>query len=109
MVENVKRLVRDLYSELLARLVLLINRSIEPPPGQARHSFSILLLDSPGFQNPNLTKESASLLDLTYNYLQERLQQFFFNSLLETLGEKEKGLVKVLTELSYLISQPLTS
>ena len=95
-VENVKRLVRDLYSEMLARLVVLINRSIKPPPAQAKHSFSILLLDSPGFQNPNLTNHSASLLDLTYNYLQERLQQFFFNSLLETLGEKEKGLVKVL-------------
>ena len=97
MLENVKRLVQNLYSDLLARLVLLINRSIQPRAQvQAKPSFSILLLDSPGFQNPNLTNHSASLLDLTYNYLQERLQQFFFNSLLETLGEKEKGLVKVL-------------
>ena len=100
LLENVKRLVRDLYSDLLARLVLLINRSIQAP-AQAKPSFSVLLLDSPGFQNPNLNKHSASLQDLTYNYLQERLQQFFFDSLLETLGEKEKELVKVLTELSF--------
>ena len=79
---------------------MLINRSIQPP-AQAKHSFSILLLDSPGFQNPNLNKHSAGLLDFTYNYLQERLQQFFFNSLLESLGEKEKGLVKVKTAFRF--------
>ena len=92
--ENIKRLIQNLYSDLLSRMVVLINRSIQPT---TKHSVSILLFDSPGFQNPNLTggNPSAGLVDFSYNYLQERLQHFFFNSKIERLGEKEKGLVKV--------------
>ena len=95
--ENIKRLVQNLYSDLLARLVILINRSIQPP---AKQLVSILLLDTPGFQNPNMTggKHSAGLVDLSYNYLQERLQQFFFNSRVERLGEREKGLAKLFVD-----------
>ena len=47
--DNVNRLAVNLYSELLTRLVSFINRSIRP---QGKHSSSIILFDSPGFQNP---------------------------------------------------------
>ena len=41
-------LATNLYSDLLTRLVGLINRSIQP---YDVHSAAIILLDSPGLQN----------------------------------------------------------
>ena len=48
--DNVNRLAVNLYTELLSRLVTLINRSIQP---YQKHATAIILFDSPGFQNPN--------------------------------------------------------
>ena len=48
--DNVNRLAVNLYSELLTRLVSFINRSIQ---AEVRHLSSVILFDSPGFQNPS--------------------------------------------------------
>ena len=48
--ENVRRLSVSLYAELLSRLVSFINRSIRPTTAQPA---TIILVDSPGFQNPS--------------------------------------------------------
>ena len=48
--DNINRLATNLYTELLSRLTSLINRSIKP---YTVYSASIILFDSPGFQNPN--------------------------------------------------------
>jgi len=68
MLDNVNRLAVNLYTELLSRLISLINRSIQP---YDKHTASIILFDSPGFQNPNSVGDrcSAGFVDLCYNYL----------------------------------------
>jgi len=93
--DNVNRLAVNLYTELLSRLVSIVNRSIKPFD---KHSSSIILFDSPGFQNPNCVgdKPSAGFVDLCYNYLQERLQFEFNNSQVDRLDEKEKELAKLM-------------
>ena len=62
--DNIQRLAVTLYTELLSRLVSLINRysavqcstiqyitrSIQP---YHKHAAAVILFDSPGFQNPN--------------------------------------------------------
>ena len=50
MADNARRLAVNLYTELLARLVKLINRSIRSAHKQ---QCNILIFDSPGFQNPS--------------------------------------------------------
>jgi len=71
MLDNVRRLAVNLYSDLLSRLLKIINRSIKPD-GAAPHS--LILLDSPGLQGPKQgDKSAAGFSDLCYNYLQERL------------------------------------
>ena len=49
--DNINRLAVNLYSELLTRLVSYINQSLKP---KMKHSSSVILFDSPGFQNPNI-------------------------------------------------------
>ena len=71
MLDNVRRLAVNLYSDLLSRLLKIINRSIKPEMA-APHS--LILLDSPGLQGPKQgDKSAAGFSDLCYNYLQERL------------------------------------
>ena len=71
MLDNVRRLAVNLYSDLLSRLLKIINRSIKPDV-PAPHS--LILLDSPGLQGPKQgDKSAAGFSDLCYNYLQERL------------------------------------
>ena len=72
MLDNVRRLAVNLYSDLLSRLLKIINRSIKPDV-PAPHS--LILLDSPGLQGPTKQgdKSASGFSDLCYNYLQERL------------------------------------
>eukprot|EP00092_Neocalanus_flemingeri_P063998 GFUD01077554.1.p1 GENE.GFUD01077554.1~~GFUD01077554.1.p1 ORF type:complete len:1054 (-),score=370.42 GFUD01077554.1:113-3274(-) len=93
--DNVNRLAVNLYSELLTRLVTLINRSIHP---EVKQSSSIILFDSPGFQNPSCSgeKPNAGFVELCYNYLQERLQLLFCNSQVDQLGDRDKSVAKLL-------------
>jgi len=93
--DNVNRLAVNLYSELLTRLVSFINRSIQ---AEVRHLSSVILFDSPGFQNPSCVgdKPSAGFVELCYNYLQERVQLLFSNSQLEQLGERDRSVAKLL-------------
>lgn len=69
-------LVIGLYSEVFARVISLINKAIQR---NVRTISSILLIDTPGFQNPSScgSQEGAKLFDLQHNYLQERLQLLF--------------------------------
>lgn len=69
--------VIGLYSITINLVVAIINKTISSP---AHSMSSILLLDTPGFQNPSScgVQTGASLSDLSHNYLQERLQQYFY-------------------------------
>ncbi|XP_030375800.1 unconventional myosin-XVIIIa isoform X2 [Scaptodrosophila lebanonensis] len=79
--ECLEALVIGLYSEALAAVVALINRQICT---SAHTIASILLIDTPGFQNPASCGQQvgASLADLRHNYLQERLQMLFHHTTL---------------------------
>lgn len=74
--ESLEGLVIGLYSEAFAATVALINKAICT---SAHTIASILLVDTPGFQNPASCgmQLGASLADLKHNYLQERLQLLF--------------------------------
>ncbi|KAH8417188.1 hypothetical protein KR222_005934, partial [Zaprionus bogoriensis] len=79
--ECLEALVIGLYSEALAAMVALINRQICT---SAHTIASILLIDTPGFQNPASCGQQlgATLADLRHNYLQERLQMLFHHTTL---------------------------
>lgn len=74
--ESLEGLVIGLYSEAMAAAVSLINKSVST---SAHTIASILLVDTPGFQNPAScgVQTGATLADLRHNYLQERLQLLF--------------------------------
>ncbi|XP_055375472.1 unconventional myosin-XVIIIa isoform X4 [Condylostylus longicornis] len=74
--ENLEGLVVGLYTEAMAAVVALLNKAICT---SAHTIASILLVDSPGFQNPAScgVQIGATLSDLRHNYLQERLQLLF--------------------------------
>lgn len=77
--DSLEALAVGLYSEALAAVVALVNKSI----CLSVHTIaSILLIDSPGFQNPASCgfQRGASLFDLRCNYLQERLQLLFHHT-----------------------------
>ena len=58
MADNARRLAVNLYTELLSRLVKLINRSIRPPVKQPCNMF---MFDSPGFQNPSTIGKNINI------------------------------------------------
>ncbi|XP_078536201.1 unconventional myosin-XVIIIa isoform X13 [Lissotriton helveticus] len=65
-----------LYSELFTLLISLINRALK----SSQHSHcSMMVVDTPGFQNPEMTKQNrgATFEELCHNYAQERLQKLF--------------------------------
>ncbi|XP_041437648.1 unconventional myosin-XVIIIa isoform X6 [Xenopus laevis] len=65
-----------LYSELFTLLISLVNRALK----SSQHSLcSIMIVDTPGFQNPKLVKQDrgATFEELCHNYAQERLQALF--------------------------------
>ncbi|XP_055598007.1 unconventional myosin-XVIIIa isoform X6 [Uranotaenia lowii] len=74
--DSLEGLVVGLYSEVMAAAVALVNKAISTSNNTIA---SILLIDTPGFQNPASCGQQtgASLSDLRHNYLQERLQLLF--------------------------------
>ncbi|KAK2870947.1 hypothetical protein Q8A67_023474 [Cirrhinus molitorella] len=65
-----------LYSELFTLIISLINRALK----SSQHSLcSLLIVDTPGFQNPRQVKNQrgATFEELCHNYAQERLQTLF--------------------------------
>ncbi|XP_050985368.1 unconventional myosin-XVIIIa isoform X5 [Labeo rohita] len=65
-----------LYSELFTLVISLVNRALK----SSQHSLcSLLIVDTPGFQNPKFAKRDrgATFEELCHNYTQERLQTLF--------------------------------
>ncbi|XP_037872531.1 unconventional myosin-XVIIIa isoform X1 [Bombyx mori] len=73
--------VNGLYNETFNIVAALVNRSLST---SARTSASILLLDTPGADNPMCAgqQSGAGLSKLLSNYLQERLQAVFHEAML---------------------------
>lgn len=96
--DSLEGLVIGLYSEAVAAAVSLINKSIST----SIHTIaSILLVDSPGFQNPASCglQAGATLSDLKHNYLQERLQLLFHHMTLVMPRERyAQEMVEIDTE-----------
>lgn len=87
--------VVGLYLYVVEVVVAIINKTISSP---AHSMSSILLLDSPGFQNPSScgVQTGASLSDLSHNYMQERLQMFFYqHALIEPRNRYKLELVEI--------------
>ncbi|KAK9892317.1 hypothetical protein WA026_019773 [Henosepilachna vigintioctopunctata] len=77
--EAIEGMLVGLYSELFNCVVHLLNRSLS----SSTHTVaSVLLVDTPGFQNPATCgrQAGASFDDLCHNYLQERLQLLFHHT-----------------------------
>ncbi|XP_034461767.1 unconventional myosin-XVIIIa-like isoform X4 [Hippoglossus hippoglossus] len=75
--ECLEALASGLYSELFTILISLINRALKCSQNSL---CSLLIVDTPGFQNPRLAKREcgATFEDLCHNYTQERLQALFY-------------------------------
>ncbi|XP_075710414.1 unconventional myosin-XVIIIa isoform X3 [Rhinoderma darwinii] len=74
--ECLEGMASSLYSELFTLLISLLNRALK----SSQHSLcSIMIVDTPGFQNPELVKQGrgATFEELCHNYAQERLQALF--------------------------------
>ncbi|XP_068187607.1 unconventional myosin-XVIIIa-like isoform X2 [Antennarius striatus] len=75
--ECLEAMASGLYSEVFTILISLINRALK----SSQHSLcTLLIVDTPGFQNPRLAKRecSATFEDLCHNYTQERLHALFY-------------------------------
>ncbi|XP_077466716.1 myosin-XVIIIa isoform X2 [Stigmatopora argus] len=74
--ECLEAMASGLYSELFTLVISIINRALK----SSQHSLcSILIVDTPGFQNPHLPQHhrGATFEELCHNYTQERLQTLF--------------------------------
>ncbi|XP_043085214.1 unconventional myosin-XVIIIa-like isoform X7 [Puntigrus tetrazona] len=74
--ECLEAMAAGLYSELFTLVISLVNRALK----SSQHSLcSLLIVDTPGFQNPKFTKRDrgATFEELCHNYTQERLQTLF--------------------------------
>ncbi|XP_075891917.1 unconventional myosin-XVIIIa isoform X13 [Nelusetta ayraudi] len=74
--ECLEAIASGLYSELFTLIISLINRALK----SSQHSLcSLLIVDTPGFQNPRLAQKQrgATFEELCHNYTQERLQTLF--------------------------------
>ncbi|XP_061595986.1 unconventional myosin-XVIIIa-like isoform X7 [Cololabis saira] len=94
-----------LYSELFTIVISLINRALK----SSQHSLcSLLIVDTPGFQNPRLVKRECgtSFEDLCHNYTQERLQTLFYQrTFVQELDRyKEENI-----DISFDDTEPVTS
>ncbi|XP_026333803.1 unconventional myosin-XVIIIa isoform X2 [Hyposmocoma kahamanoa] len=85
--EALDAFVNGLYNETFNIIAALVNRSLST---SARTSASILLLDTPGADNPMCAgqQSGASLSKLLSNYLQERLQAVFHDAMLVSPRER---------------------
>ncbi|KAM6970335.1 unconventional myosin-XVIIIa isoform 2-T2 [Aplochiton taeniatus] len=75
--ECLEGMASGLYSELFTLLISLVNRALK----SSQNSLcSLLIVDTPGFQNPRLAKRErgATFEELCHNYAQERLQTLFY-------------------------------
>lgn len=75
--ECLQGIASSLYGELFMLLISLINRALK----STLHSFcSIMIVDTPGFQNPQSTNHNraGTFEELCHNYAQERLQILFY-------------------------------
>ncbi|XP_045503326.1 unconventional myosin-XVIIIa isoform X2 [Colias croceus] len=86
-VDSLDAFVTGLYNETFNIVAAFVNRSIST---SARTSASILLLDTPGADNPLCAgqQSGASLSKLLSNYLQERLQGVFHEAMLVAPRER---------------------
>lgn len=94
-IDCLESFVIDLYSEVVAIVVALINKSICT---NVHTISSILLVDTPGFQNPSSCgyQGGATLSDLVHNYLQERLQLLFhYTNFVSPLNRYTQELVEI--------------
>uniref|UniRef100_A0A3Q2YYD5 Myosin XVIIIA n=1 Tax=Hippocampus comes TaxID=109280 RepID=A0A3Q2YYD5_HIPCM len=74
--ECLEAMASGLYAELFTLVISLINRALK----SSQHSLcSLLIVDTPGFQNPLLAQQQrgATFEELCHNYTQERLQTLF--------------------------------
>ncbi|KAL0867890.1 hypothetical protein ABMA27_008575 [Loxostege sticticalis] len=85
--EALDAFVTGLYNETFIIVAALVNRSLAT---SLRTSASILLLDTPGADNPMCAgqQSGAPLSKLLSNYLQERLQAVFHDALLVAPRER---------------------
>ncbi|XP_045770484.1 unconventional myosin-XVIIIa isoform X3 [Maniola jurtina] len=85
--EALDAFVAGLYNETFNIVAALVNRSLST---SARTSASILLLDTPGADNPMCAgqQSGAPLSKLLSNYLQERLQGVFHEAMLVAPRER---------------------
>ncbi|XP_073948131.1 myosin heavy chain-like isoform X2 [Choristoneura fumiferana] len=85
--EALDAFVTGLYNETFNIIAALVNRSLST---SARTSASILLLDTPGADNPMSSghQSGAPLSKLLSNYLQERLQAVFHEAMLVAPRER---------------------
>ncbi|XP_078410574.1 unconventional myosin-XVIIIb-like [Cetorhinus maximus] len=74
--ECVEGMAAGLYEELFAIIIMLINRSVS---SQQLALTSIMVVDTPGFQNPHHEnrERAATFEELCHNYVHERLQMLF--------------------------------
>ncbi|XP_047462778.1 unconventional myosin-XVIIIa-like isoform X9 [Mugil cephalus] len=103
--ECLEAMASALYSELFTILISLINRALK----SSQHSLcSLLIVDTPGFQNPRLAKRDcgATFEDLYHNYTQERLQTLFYQ---RTFVQELERYKEENIELSLDDTEPSTS
>ncbi|XP_071316767.1 unconventional myosin-XVIIIa-like isoform X3 [Trachinotus anak] len=103
--ECLEAVASGLYSELFTILISLINRALK----SSQHSLcSLLIVDTPGFQNPRLAKREcgATFEDLCHNYTQERLQTLFYQ---RTFVQELERYKEENIELALDDSEPSTS
>ncbi|KAM3600864.1 uncharacterized protein V6R79_003893 [Siganus canaliculatus] len=103
--ECLEAMASGLYSELFTILISLINRALK----SSQHSLcSLLIVDTPGFQNPRLAKRecSATFEDLCHNYTQERLHTLFYQ---RTFVQELERYKEESIELSLDDTEPSTS
>ncbi|XP_061074439.1 unconventional myosin-XVIIIa-like isoform X8 [Conger conger] len=74
--ECLEAMAVGLYSELFTLVISLVNRALK----SSSHSLcSLLIVDTPGFQNPRLAQceRAATFQELCHNYTQERLHTLY--------------------------------